>query len=122
MLSAIKEYLEADIPIFLEFMPDQGPAMGLFCWSHTPEAPYDGCSLRLLQVQVRHADPEAAYTACMGAAKALESGADECPLPINWPGAVIGNVRRLPTLLDRSETYFTYYCEAALYGAARKDD
>lgn len=122
MLNAIKEYLQTDIPIYLEFMPDQGPAMGLFCWEHTPETPYDGSSVRFLQVQVRSQDPKTAYTACLDAAHALESGAEETPLPLPWPGAVIGHIRRLPVLLDRSETYFTYYFEAALYGAVRKDD
>ena len=54
--------------------------------------------------------------ACARLTSALDSGANETPLPIDWPGGVIGRTRRLPVLMERGPQTVTIYSEVSLWG------
>lgn len=120
MLQAVAAYLEARrvFPtIYIDYMPDQpDECVGLFCWDHTAPTLTDGTSTRFVQIRVRGTDLFAVMNTCQAMVDLLDSGPDESPLPLNWPGAVIGHPRRMPAILDRDARTVTVYAEIALWG------
>lgn len=120
MLNAIAAFLETlpDIPpVFLDYLPDQpDECVGLFCWDYIAPPMADGSATRFVQIRVRAKTWSRAMDACARIASALDSGANEMPLPIDWPGSVIGRTRRLPVLMDRDSQTVTVYSEVSLWG------
>ena len=105
-------------PISVDFLPESPDAcIGLFVWDRTASVPYDGTSTRHVQVRVRSPDYETASSKCQAVTALLDSGFDEAPIGINWPGAVIGRIKRGPILYEREASRVTVYSEIALWGA-----
>jgi hypothetical protein len=65
---------------------------------------------------VRDPDYDTAMANCEAIAALLDSGEDETPIALDWPGAVIGRRRRGPLLYERVEGRVTVYAEVALWG------
>ena len=120
MLNAAAAYLETlpDIPpVFVDYLPDQPDAcVGLFCWDYIAPPMADGSASRFVQIRVRAKTWSRAMDACARLTSALDSGANETPLPIDWPGGVIGRTRRLPVLMERGPQTVTVYSEVSLWG------
>lgn len=103
--------------IYTDFLPPApDEVIALFCWEHAPDRPGSTTGPRYVQVRVRRYDAEQARAECQAICALLESGLDELPIPITYPGRAIGWVRRFPVLMDRAETTVTYYAEIALWG------
>ena len=120
MLEVIADHLQTyeHFPqIFIDYLPDQpDECAGLFCWEHASPAMSDGSSTRYVQVRVRSRDWSDAMITCTRILTLLDSGPDETPLPLDFPGAVIGRPRRWPVLMERTPDTVTVYAEIALWG------
>jgi hypothetical protein len=119
LLAAVKTFLETKsyTNIFTDFIPaEPDEIIGLFCWDHTGPPITDGTSTRYAQVRVRRYDADQARAVCQAITTLLDSGTNETPIPLTYPGAVIGRPRRFPRPMDRTETTVTYYSEIALWG------
>lgn len=115
----MKTYLEAQghANISTDVIPaDPDEIVALFCWNHQPDRPGFSSGPRYVQVRVRRYDADQARAACQAITDLLNSGADESPIPLTYPGKVIGWVRRFPILMERTDTTVTYYSEIALWG------
>jgi hypothetical protein len=119
LLAAVKTFLESKgyTNIFTDYWPaEPDEIIGLFCWDHTGPPITDGTSTRYIQVRVRRYDADQACSVCQAITTLLDSGTDETPIPLTYPGAVIGRPRRFPRLMERDERTATYYSENALWG------
>lgn len=124
MLPIVAEYLKSKGlgRIYVDYLPAvPTEAAGLFCWEHLPPAVSDGTSVRYVQVRVRGADVTACLKKCARILALLDSGADERPLPLNYPGVVIGRPRRLPAVLNRDAACVTVTGEIALWGMIEEE-
>ena len=118
MLAAVKAFLESKgyTGICTDYQPSQPDEyIGLFCWDHQPDR-IGRAGPRYVQVRVRRFDPTDAIVVSKAITALLDSGLDETPLPLGYPGKVIGWPRRYTALLDRDERTVTYYSEIALWG------
>ena len=103
--------------VYLDFTPDApDEVICVYCWEKVAAQMHDGTANHLIQLRVRRYDYETAMTACNAIVNLLDSGPDQTPIKIGHTGAVIGRVRRLPIVLDRTETTVTVYAELALWG------
>lgn len=118
MLDAVKAYLvtKGYTDIYTDFEPEQPDEyIGLFCWEHQPDRA-SRSGPRYVQVRVRRYDTDQARATCQAITVLLDSGLDESPIPLTYPGRVIGWARRFPILMSRTETTTTYYSEIAMWG------
>lgn len=103
--------------IFQDFQPDDvDEFIAIYCWDKVAAAMHDGTANHLIQLRVRRYDYAAAMSVCNAIAALLDSGEAQTPIPLGHAGAVIGRIRRLPIILDRTETTVTVYAELALWG------
>lgn len=119
MLAAVKAYLETQghSNIYTDYIPAKpDEVIGLFCWNHQPDRPGSQAGPRYVQVRVRRYAAEDARAECQAITALLDSGMDETPIPLSYPGKVVGWGRRFPVLMDRNDQTVTYYSEIALWG------
>lgn len=119
MLDAVKSYLETKghTNIYTDYLPPTpDEVIALFCWEHTPDRPGSTTGPRYVQVRVRMYDNDQARAECQAITDLLGSGMDETPIPLSYPGRIVGWVRRNPVLMNRDDTTVTYYAEIALWG------
>ena len=103
--------------VYLDFQPDTpDETISIFCWAKVAAEMHDGTANHLIQLRVRRYDYAAAMSVCNAIAALLDSGEAQTPIPLGHAGAVIGRIRRLPIILDRTETTVTVYAELALWG------
>jgi len=104
--------------ISIDFKPDAEEYIALFCWEKVTASMYDGTANHLIQLRVcRYAGSEAERL-CKEIAELLDSGESERLIPLPGMGPVVGRIRRLPVLLERTDNTVTYYAELALWGKA----
>lgn len=120
MLTALKNFIaeKGYTNIYRDFMPDetvQPEAINLSRWEQTVNSQGDGTGAHYVQVQVRRADYDDAYSVCKSIFALLDSGIDEKPFV--WGGhTYICRPRRAPLLLERTGTAITFYCEIVIFG------
>ena len=103
--------------VYLDFQPeDVDEIIAIYCWDKIAAALHDGTANHLIQVRVRRYDYATAMSVCNAIAALLDSGEAQTPIPIGHTGTMIGRIRRLPIVLDRTETTVTVYAELALWG------
>jgi hypothetical protein len=120
VLKVLAEWLAQDGPVHsvhMDYLPDSpDTCAGLFQWDLTHPEISDGTCTRFIQIRVRDPDYDTAMANCEAIAALLDSGEDETPIELDWPGAVIGRRRRGPLLYERVEGCVTVYAEVALWG------
>lgn len=103
--------------VYLDFQPDTpDETISIFCWAKVAAEMHDGTANHLIQLRVRRYDYDSAMSVCNAIIAYLDSGSAQTPIALGHTGAVIGRVRRLPIVLERTERTVTVYTEIALWG------
>ena len=118
MLDALYAYLVSlgYTHVNIDFKPDESEYIALICWDKIAASMYDGTANHLVQVRVCRPNSAQAERQCLEIAELLDSGDNERLIPLPDHGPVIGRIRRLPVLMERTENSVTYYAELALWG------
>lgn len=118
LMDAVGAYLKEQgyKNIYIDFHPEQTPFIALYCWEKITADMYDGTAQHMVQVRVREPTHAKAMAVCTDIVRLLDSGMDEKPIPLEHKGVVIGRIRRLPIVMERTADAVTVYAEIALWG------
>lgn len=121
MLNGLKEYLIAKgyNNIYLDFMPDSATVMdaiNIVRWDQVVNSYGDGTGAHYVQIQVRRAGYDEAYSVCKSIMELLDSGVDE--QLFDFGGHIyVCRPRRAPILMSRDDNGgVTFYYETVIYG------
>ena len=121
MLTALKEYLTKNgyDNVYIDYMPaaeTTKKAINCTEWDNTVAGINDDTGTHYIQIQVRDANYNSAYTTCKSIFELLDSGSEEKLIDLTDDVFCIARPRRAPLIYARDNLGVTIYCEIALWG------